>query len=98
MFGIMYSVHNLVNPDYAYIDATRFSVQQFYRARNDVWVEKLWSFVEDENGKMGGNPPSRPVKRNYEIQLVYDVVDNIPGATQRLLDQIKNECPATIWR
>ena len=50
------------------------------------------SFVQDENSAMGGNTvPRRPVKRTYEIEMVDDMINNVPGSTQRLLDQVNND-------
>ena len=48
--------------------------------------------MQDENSAMGGNTvPRRPVKRTYEIEMVDDMINNVPGSTQRLLDQVNND-------
>ena len=67
-----------------HLDIRSFSLNKLSRCSS-------WKFVDDENNRMGGNPPKRPEKRNYEIELVDDVIDNVPGSTQRILDLVEND-------
>lgn len=79
-------VHNLINPNYKFIDARRFSIEQFYRARCDTWVFK-------QNKLLG---PKEQVPRaianydNNKVQLILDfikntmIIDDVSGDDEQL--------------
>jgi hypothetical protein len=68
----------------------------------DVRDYKLWKlarcfnidFVKEEDAK--SNPNSRrsvrrPIARSYDIDMVEDILDNVPASTERLLQQVNHD-------
>ena len=49
---------------------------------------KNYSFVKRENRKDGSQKRENPTPKEYNLEQVQDVVDNKPGATEAILDQV----------
>ena len=52
---------------------------------------KNYSFVERENRKDGSQKRENPTPKEYNLEQVQDVVDNKPGATEAIVDQVDRD-------
>ena len=52
---------------------------------------KNYNFVEKENRKDGSQKREHVTPKEYNIEQVQDVVDNKPGATEAILDQVDRD-------
>ncbi len=78
-------VHNLINPTYKYVDARRFSVEHFYRARNDVWVQRQNKLLGKE--KVMSAVPSfcmNKIKAIVDYAKETGIVDDVSGDDEQL--------------
>ena len=68
----------------------------------DVKGFKLWklakcsklSYVDEENNRCDPNYQTvrpRPIQKEYQLHQIQDLIDNIPGATDRILDAVQND-------
>ena len=72
-------VHNLTNPQMVNIDARRFSIEQFYRARNFNWCERT-----------NGNPPRGIDERPEYDERKYKAVIDLVRSSELLQDVSKS--------
>ena len=70
-------------PHVTNLDIRGFPLWKLSRCANE-------NFVEDENNK-GSQVKRRPINRDYEIHLVDDFINNIPGSTDVLLSRANGD-------
>ena len=59
-----------------------------------LWISakcKNYTFIEKENQKDGSRKREHPTAKEYNLEQVQDVVDNKPGATEAILDQVDRD-------
>ena len=75
-------VFNVTRPHLIYVDVRRLSVEQLSRCSKDTWVENY--------NDMHMPKEMRRIDRQYPSDMIDAVVENVPGATQRILDLVSN--------
>ena len=75
-------VHNLVNPAYKYVDARRFSVEHFYRARSPAWVNK-------QNNLLAPKQPVPRIIPNYDQTKVREILEFIKETS--IIDDVSGD-------
>ena len=76
-------VRNCTLPIMTNVDVRRFPLWKLAKCIN-------LNFVEKENEK-DQQARKKPTQREYELSMVDDIIENVPGSTQRLLDVVGND-------
>ena len=76
-------VINCTRHDMTYVDVRRMSLYQLSRAHVPGWVVR---FNDDHKPKT-----TRRTEKEYSQAMVDSVINNDPGSTQRILDQVDND-------
>ena len=78
-------VFNITRPSMQYLDVRRLSIEQISRCMNDKWAD-------DYNILHMPKELRRHERhdREYPQYMIDEVVENIPGSTERVLDRVDN--------
>ena len=79
-------VHNLTNPCYQYIEARKFSVEQFYRSRSDTWVEKQNRLLAPQTASPRIIPHFNEAKMLMILEFIKNtgIIDDVLGEDEQL--------------
>lgn len=75
-------VQNCTMPHMTNLDVRNFPLWKLARCHS-------YAFVEMENNR--GNTRSRPTARSYHMYMVDDIVDNVPGSTDLILNEVNRD-------
>lgn len=80
-------VENCTKPRMIHLEIRNFPLWKLSKCIGEKFVDK----ENDRNNPDLRPSRPRPVRRTYELNMVEDIVNNVPGSTDRILDTVNND-------